>query len=736
MSAITPPTVPLNQTLNGDIQIIDSGNADLGTGSLYLQSSTSQLFSGGNTHLNKTYMSLNNGNFNIVGSNSISSSISGSTNFTSASTGNIFTTSVGTVTLSSTDGTSGSVNIANAGPGANGILINATNAASGQVNIQSAGASTTIPGVLLNTTSSVGGGISLASATNSTTVNAINIAASGTTNGNINVTAAGNFASSIPAIKLAATNTTSGQILVTSASNSTTANAIVISGTSSTGGAVNITSAGPGTSSGSVTISATNTTSGLINIAASGTSNSALTLNTPNGGITSTSSGPVSISTSNTASGISLATGTAGVPVTIGTATSVTTIVGSLNVLSNSGSYTQLASQNVTIQDNIITLNSGPAVLGMDAGLAICRGQAPGATIAGDVVTQGGPVQESGAFQTGSATPGTLVLSAFANATTNYYTGWFITITSGSGINQTRRIKTYNGTTKTATLYVTADNTTTPLFDDGLNLVTAPASGDTYRLWSETYQTATWSNTAGAFVYASSSVDPGQSAITKQQYSNVNSSKTTIYGKVYNNASFSASASVNIVVSLINNGMTIGDIVRISNSTDAGITAGVYPVTAVAANTFTFVAPTTITSVAASSLSVELLKGSAVYTNYLFPQDSYFSTTQIPGVFQTLSINLVKTSSGTGAGVSLGALGISGSYFIKITNTSGTGASATFAISSNGASTGSTNTITQVKGATNERLAIQWSSGATPLVYQSNAASSGSGSFTYSVIVY
>lgn len=732
MSAITPPTVPLNTTFNGDIQLTDSGNADLGTGSIYLPS-TSNLYSPGNTHVTKTYMDLSNGNFNIVGSNNIVSSISGNTSFSNAATGNLFTTSVGSVTISSTDSSTGSVVLANAGPGANGILINASNTTSGQVRIQSAGTSTTIPGISLNTSATTGGGISIVSATDATTVNAINMSASGSTNGNIVITAAGNFVSSVSAVRIAATNTTSGQVLVTSASNSTTVPAVVVSGTSATGGAVNITSAGPGTSTGSINITATNATSGLINITPSGTSNSALTISTPNGGITSTSTGPVSFTTSNTASGISLATGTAGVPVTIGTSTALVTIPGNLNVL---GTFTQIGTTNQTVFDNIITLNAGPATLALDSGVSLRRSQAPGATIAGDVVTHPGPIQESGTFQSGSATPGTLVLAAYASSVTGFYVGWWITITNGTAVNQTGRVKSYNGTTKTVTLYVAADNTTTPYFNDGRNLATAPASGDTYQLYSESFQFVSWNESGDAMALVSSSVDPGQTAIVRQQYSNLDTSKHTLRGKIYHNASFSSSASVNIVVTLRSNGLAIGDVVRISNSTDVGITAGVYAVTVVATNTFTFVAPTTITSVAASSLSVEILKGSAVYSNYLFPQDNYFSTTQIPGVFQTFSISIVKTSSGTGNGVLLSALGIFGSYFIKVTNANGVGASACFAISSNGASTGSVSQISKIKGSTNERLDMTWTSGNSPLIYQSSPSSSGSGSHVYSVLVY
>jgi hypothetical protein len=84
-------------------------------------------------------------------------------------------------------------------------------------------------------------------------------------------------------------------------------------------------------------------------------------------------------------------------------------------------------------------------------------------------------------FGSGSTTPNTLVLNFSSSSENDFYKNWDITITSGLGSDQTRRIKTYDGITKIAIIYVTADNTGG--FIAGNDLVTAPSLGDNYTLY-------------------------------------------------------------------------------------------------------------------------------------------------------------------------------------------------------------------------------------------------------------
>lgn len=730
MSVITPPSIPLNMTLNGDIQLTNSGNADLGVGGIYLTDAASQLYVGGATNLQTTLITTNNGAFNLTGSNGVTWTPTGAISFTSATTGNLYTTTVGTITLSSSNAT-GQTIVSSAGAGPSSVLLNASNATSGQIALTSSGASVTVPAINLSASGTTGGGIVITSACGHATVQSISLLATDATNGDILISSAGNFANSNPAIKLNASNTTSGQVLITSASNSTATQAIVISGTSSTGAGISITSAGPGVSSSSISISATNATTGSVTVSAAGTASTALALTASAGGIAATAVGLINITTTSTGSGITIATGTAGVPVVIGTSTSLTTIAGNLLV---QGTTTQTQSTNTLVFDNIITVSAGPSAIGADGGLAIRRSQAPGAAIAGDVVTNPGPIQESGSFQSGSTTSA-VKLAAYASSTTDFYKGWWVTITSGTGINQQRRIKSYDGTTKIATLYVAADNTTTPYFNDGLVLVTAPAAADTYQLFAESYMFTGYNESQDSFLHASSSIDPGTGATVPVQYLPTKMGSTTVQPRVYNNASFSASASVNIVVTIANHGLTTGSKIRTSNSSDAGITAAVYTVSASTTNTFTFVNGTTITSTGTSSITISMLDTSVLAVNKIVLQDAGYGSLSIPGVPVVTTVSILKTSNTTGAGVLLtGFVGISGSYFIKVSDASGVGASATFAIASNGTTVGSVSEISQCKGSTGSKLGMTYAAATVPLIFQT-AGGTGGGNYTYNVTI-
>lgn len=198
------------------------------------------------------------------------------------------------------------------------------------------------------------------------------------------------------------------------------------------------------------------------------------------------STGPITMDTTNVANGIKIGTETSSVPITIGHASSEViigdnlTIVGDLTV---NGTTTTVNSTSVTVRDNAIIVNSLPNTLS-DGGLLVRRYQTSNNSGSGGQVVLDTP-DISSTFDTGSSTPSTLVLNSSASAVNDYYNGWWVKITSGSGNNQIRRIKSYNGTTKTATVYITAENTGTLL--DGLDIVTAPSSGDSYSLYSGTY---------------------------------------------------------------------------------------------------------------------------------------------------------------------------------------------------------------------------------------------------------
>lgn len=192
----------------------------------------------------------------------------------------------------------------------------------------------------------------------------------------------------------------------------------------------------------------------------------------------------VNVLCSNIVDGVNIATVTAAVPVNIGSSSSTVTVPGELVVGGNlvvNGDTLTINSTIVSIEDIAFIVNNMPTGIS-DGGFLIRRFQQPNGTASGQVVGDTPKIEST--FGSGSSLPGTLVLNASASSVDGYYSGWWIEITSGAGINQVRRIDTYTGQTRTATLYTTSNNNVN---NDGLDLVTAPVSGDSYQLFDIPY---------------------------------------------------------------------------------------------------------------------------------------------------------------------------------------------------------------------------------------------------------
>ncbi len=115
-----------------------------------------------------------------------------------------------------------------------------------------------------------------------------------------------------------------------------------------------------------------------------------------------------------------------------------------------SGTTTTVESTTVKIEDNILQLNSGPSVT-KDGGIIFQR-------YIDDVVADADPGYSGQTAQSGSAS--TITLSAGQQSLDNYFSGWVVAITSGTGSGQERVITNYVGSTKVAT--VSPDWTTAP----------------------------------------------------------------------------------------------------------------------------------------------------------------------------------------------------------------------------------------------------------------------------------
>lgn len=222
------------------------------------------------------------------------------------------------------------------------------------------------------------------------------------------------------------------------------------------------------------------------------------------GGIYAQANGPIELSSQHFTDGVKIATDTEGIPVKIGTSTSVTTIYGDLNV---KGVTTTVESTVVTIDDNIIFVNSAPEAIS-DGGLGIKRYQFANDVSGGEVVSD--TPDATGTARGGSSSTITLALND--SSVDDFYAGWWLKIVSGTGTGQVRRIKSYNGTTKIATIYTTADQTgllKNPVPLEGLDFTTAPDSSSVYNIYPCTYVLSIWDESENEFAFVCAPITPG-----------------------------------------------------------------------------------------------------------------------------------------------------------------------------------------------------------------------------------
>jgi hypothetical protein len=701
---LTPPTDPLNFITRGDMDIFTNLNSDMGNGTVYVRDGG--LYVNGLTDLNATTIDTSTGELAVYGTNRVQFDITNAIEFTATNT-SFFKTTAGTLTLwtSATD-SNGKIDIKADGTGTNSILIEATNATSGQVTVQSAGGSSS--------------------------TKSVQVLATDTTNGQVLIQGAGNFAASNPAVKIAAPNATSGQISITSAGDDTSSDAVTITATGTTGGNVLIQGAG---SNGSAVKLYSTSAGGKLSIVSDGTATDTVTVTAGSGGMAVSALKQITIQSADVTNGVSIATATSGVPVNIGTSTSLTTISGDLIV---QGTTTSLATETLTVKDNVVVLNAGNGELGIDAGLVTRRYQTANGASTGDVITTPGPVQETHFFAAGSATPGTLVFCDQASSVDDFYKGWWIKITSGTASGTVRRIKSYVGATKTATIYVTADNVVgLNAFSDGLDLTAAPAAADTFSIYSASYIASFYSESQDEWTFATVAKTPdaigdaGISVADVQQYQNIKTGGISTRGQTFKNVPV-ANDSGRYQLSLLNHGLVVGDKVRLTTSQGItpALTDGVFTVLSngLTTDVFEVAAPASFTVDATSSVTCYIFKDAYIKVNTILPADGDYGGISIPGLSSVEDINIPKTST---ANFDVTSTTTYGSYLLVVSDISGTGACATFAVSSSGTG-GSVSRISSSKGTQNQRLDAAWSSG-NKVQIKHAPAGSGSGNYTYRV---
>ncbi|KAJ3061294.1 hypothetical protein HK102_009165, partial [Quaeritorhiza haematococci] len=136
------------------------------------------------------------------------------------------------------------------------------------------------------------------------------------------------------------------------------------------------------------------------------------------------------------------------------------------------------SSSNIFINDNIILLNSG-SLTSRDTGIMFQKFQNANDTGVGDVVDDPQFLSFTLGDQTGTNLT-SFILPPTANTTNNFYQFWWVRVTSGSAINQVRRIASYTGATRTATIE-TSWTTAGPVSGDTVQLYYSGNVGLFYR---------------------------------------------------------------------------------------------------------------------------------------------------------------------------------------------------------------------------------------------------------------
>ena len=126
-----------------------------------------------------------------------------------------------------------------------------------------------------------------------------------------------------------------------------------------------------------------------------------------------------------------------------------------------------------------------------------------------------------GNAQSGSSV--TITLNGGANATDDFYNGWWIYLTAGTGNGQVRRIKDYTGASKIATIYSTAD-----AVDDGLDFVSPADATTVYSLFNRTYVGSFYDESVDEWVIGF--MAEAGSNLTIQQTTNLRVNNMTIDG--------------------------------------------------------------------------------------------------------------------------------------------------------------------------------------------------------------
>lgn len=162
------------------------------------------------------------------------------------------------------------------------------------------------------------------------------------------------------------------------------------------------------------------------------------------------------------------------------------------------GTQTQIISQTVNVYDNLIVVNSSP-IINRDAGILFQRYQIENDSGLGTIVNNDTPILTGSILSSNSTTT---ILDANTSLLDDDASikNYFIKITSGTGINQVRKITDYIGSSKTITV-------NTPW-------TTQPTVGATFSLYNKIYASQYYKTDSNTFTLAYTTNDPDSSIIS------------------------------------------------------------------------------------------------------------------------------------------------------------------------------------------------------------------------------
>jgi len=331
-----------------------------------------------------------------------------------------------------------------------------------------------------------------------------------------------------------------------------------------------------------------------------------------------------------------------------------------------------------------------------DGGTLVKRYQLQNNTGAGDVVADIPKV--TGTAQTGS-TSTTIVLATGASATDNFYNGWWLSITSGTGVLQVRRIKSYVGATKVATIYSTADESATPNTPpQGANFTTTPDATSVYALFDTANASMYFSAGNREWVTGYTVSGPGATPVSTLDYANMHSNNLTLEGSA-NVKSATASTTTATGAMTIAGGIgVIGQVTAGNMVTTGTIISGSHTITGTVSATgvANFTSGTASTTTGTGALLVTGgagITGQVTAGNIVTAGTFASGATTITGTLSTsgvttLTSGTASTTTATGSLVITGGAGISGQVTAGNIVTAGTLASGSTTITGTISATG------------------------------------------------